>query len=62
MQQRRVRIGMALNGGASWATCYGRLATADISIVGDPTLVLQELARAEQIHTAMRDRIWNDVR
>jgi len=66
----------------SWATSYGRLVPAGISIVGDPTLVLQALARrcqdgmngrvrqrvaarsarADEMHTAMHDRIWNDVR
>ena len=79
---RLVRIGMEPYGVTSWATSYGRLVPADISIVGDPTLVLQDLARrcqdgmdgraqqrvaergtrAEQMHTAMHDRIQSDVR
>jgi len=73
-----VRIGLADYGVKSWASSYGRLLPADVSILGSGPNVLRELARlcrseagprvaertarAREIHTTTEARIRADVK
>ena len=54
-----VRIGLEPYGVTSWASHYGRLFPADISILGDATQVLHALT--QHCQTAMDDRVQKRV-